>query len=144
MARPEVEIILKLTNKASKEFAKVGKSAKGMKLDFKSLAVAGAAYAGVLGAVGIAGKQAFEFGKQGAQITQTADSFDLLMDKVGAVPGVLDDLRFASRGTITDFELMSSTATLLAGASGELATELANSTRRWVIPPSCITQSQPV
>jgi len=125
-----VEIILKGTDKASKAFKEVGKSSKGMKLDFDKLGKAALAGGASLIALGVAGKQAFEFGKQGAEITQTADSFDMLMDKVGAVPGVLEDLRDASRGTITDFELMSSTATLLAGASGELATELANSTPR--------------
>ena len=123
-----VEIILKATDKASKTFKEVGKSAKGFDIDLKKIAVAGGAAVGVLGAVAVAGKQAFEFGKQGAAITQTAESFDLLMDKVGATPGLLDDLRDASRGTISDFELMSSTATLLAGASGELGTELANAT----------------
>ena len=125
-----VEIILKATDKASGTFKEVGKSAKGMDIDLKGIAVAGGAALGVLGAIAVAGKQAFEFGKQGAAITQTADSFDLLMEKVGATPGLLDDLRDASRGTISDFELMGSTATLLAGASGELATELANATPR--------------
>ena len=101
-----------------------------MAYDESSLLIILAVVLGTLAAIGVAGKQAFEFGKQGAAITQTAESFDLLLDKVGATPGLLDDLRDASRGTISDFELMSSTATLLAGASGELGTELANATPR--------------
>jgi hypothetical protein len=73
-------------------------------------------------------QKAFEFGREGAEITQTAESFDFLMAKIGAVPGLLDQLRVAARGTVSDQELMSSTSTLLAGATDRVARQLANAT----------------
>lgn len=93
-----------------------------------NLATAAAAVIGPVVAMGVAFKKAMDLGKEGAAALQTAESFDLLLKKVGAAPDLLDDLREASRGTITDLDLMSSTATLLAGAQGELATKLANAT----------------
>ena len=50
----------------------------------------------------------------------------MLREKVGAVPDLLDQLKEASRGTITELDLMQSSAVLLAGTSGEMATEFAN------------------
>ena len=70
-------------------------------------------------------KKAFDLGAEGAAVLQTAESFDLLLEKVGAAPDLLDQLREASNGTIPDMQLMSSTATLLAGASGDLASSMA-------------------
>jgi hypothetical protein len=75
-------------------------------------------------------KQAFEFGEEGAQVIQTGKSFDVLMEKVGASSDLLDQLRTASRGTIDDMKLMSSTTVLLSGTQGDLATALADSTPR--------------
>jgi hypothetical protein len=70
----------------------------------------------------------FEVGKQGAAVQQTADSFDYLIQKVGAAPDLLDQLVAASKRTVDEQKLMSSTSVLLAGAQGQLATSLANST----------------
>lgn len=89
--------------------------------------VIGGVAAGAI-AAGAAMKQAFDLGREGATITQTGQSFDLLLDKISAAPDLLNQLRTASSGTINDLELMSSTSTLLAGTQGELATALANST----------------
>lgn len=81
-------------------------------------------------AFGATMKVAFDLGEEGAQIAQTGESFGMLLDKVGAAPDLLDQLKQASAGTIDDLSLMSSTSTLLAGAQGELATNLAGSTPR--------------
>ena len=67
----------------------------------------------------------FDFGLQGAQINQQTASFKTLLNVIGAAPDLLDQLRAASRGTITDMALMTSTSTLLSGASDELALSLA-------------------
>jgi protein-disulfide isomerase-like protein with CxxC motif len=75
-------------------------------------------------------KTAFDFGEEGAQVLQTGKSFDVLMEKVGASTDLLDQLRAASRGTIDDMKLMSSTTVLLSGTQGDLATALADSTPR--------------
>lgn len=73
-------------------------------------------------------QKAFELGQAGAQVTQTAESFDLLLQKVGAAPDLLSQLQEASRGTVDDMKLMSATSTLLAGTQGDLAKALADST----------------
>lgn len=79
-------------------------------------------------AAGVAAKQAFEFGKRGAVVSQTEDSFNRLLISLGANVDLLDELRMASAGTVDDMTLMSSTATLLAGATGQLGQDLANAT----------------
>jgi hypothetical protein len=121
-----IEIILKGTDKASKEFDKVEKSTKGLKDVFLGLSSAAAGIAGA----GVIIKKALDLGREGAAIEQTGESFDFLMDKVKAAPDLMDQLTAASHGTISAFELQSSTMTLLAGAQGELATQLANATPR--------------
>ena len=118
--------------------ADTSKLDKGLKDSKSNLKLAGNEMANIVktagflaagaAAAGVAMKAAFDLGREGAQITQTADSFDLLLQKVGAAPGLLDELRKASLGTVDDLTLMSSTATLLAGSSGDLATNLANAT----------------
>ena len=118
-----VEIIIKATDQASKQLKSTESSLDGFA---KS---ASAAAAGAV-AIGVAYKKAFDLGREGAQIAQTNESFSLLLEKVGAAPDLLNQLSAASKDTISDMDLMSSTATLLAGASGDLATELANATPR--------------
>ncbi len=73
-------------------------------------------------------KKVFEFGAEGAKIKQMGLSFDGLLAATGAQADLLEQLRIASRGTIDDYSLMTSTATLLAGTEGELTTALANAT----------------
>lgn len=142
MASNVLEIIIKATDKASGELKQIDKSiselgktsgkAGGGFDELKTKMMSGLATFGAVSAaavgVGIAVKKAFDFAKAGASITQTAESFDLLLEKVGAAPDLLDQLDKASLGTISKFDLMTSTATLLAGAQGDLATALANST----------------
>ncbi|RJX17547.1 MAG: hypothetical protein C4575_12960 [Desulforudis sp.] len=66
-------------------------------------------------------EKVFELGKAGEQINQTTASFEGLVESIGAAPDLLDQLRSASKGTVDDMKLMSSTLTLAAGASDELA-----------------------
>lgn len=120
-----VEIIIKATDNASKAMKDTSKSASEMAGDLKNVAAgltAGAVAAGVFT------KKVFDIGLAGAEVEQTAESFELLLLKVGATPDLLNDLSTAAKGTISDMDLMSSTSTLLAGASGELATNLAAAT----------------
>ncbi len=137
MAKNLIEIILRTKKEgtaikdvgkelegAEKTAKKTGLSFGGISSALGGLAVASAAVVGVLATV----KKAMDLGREGAVILQTADSFDTLMEKVGASANTLDLLRAASGGTIDDMKLMSSTTTLLAGAQGTLATELANAT----------------
>ena len=130
-----VEIIVKLTDqvapaakKITKELTAVQKAGQGLKkgvgAGVKALSMIPAAAAGAAVALAAA-KKAFDFAEQGAQIQQMGESWDFLMKKVGVSPGILDDLSKSARGTITEMQIMTSTATLLAGAGDELAKSMA-------------------
>jgi ABC-type transporter Mla subunit MlaD len=72
-------------------------------------------------------KKAFDFGREGAVVVQTAESFDTLMDSINGPVDLMEQLQAASRGTISELKLQSATTTLLAGTSEELGSALANS-----------------
>lgn len=97
--------------------ASVSKVLKGMQ----------AGMAAAVGA-GLVFKKAFDFSREGAAFIQTGESFGLLLDKIGLAPDLLDQLTKASGGTLTQLQMMSSTATLLAGAQGELGIALGTAT----------------
>lgn len=64
--------------------------------------------------VGVAGKKLYEFGKAGAQLEFTQIKFDRLSRSVGTMGNVfLKDLRTATRGTVSDFNLMKNGTDLL-------------------------------
>jgi len=125
-----IDVILQLSKKGTggkdltTELKGVDTATKKLQASWKSFVGVGASVT----AAAYAAKKAFEFGKEGAIITQTRDSFDGLLDKLGAAPDTLDQLRTAARGTVDDMTLMSSTSTLLAGTQGELSQRLAAST----------------
>ena len=135
MARNVLEIVLQAIDKASGPLGKVskatdelGKSSKKSGTDMKALGATALKVTGTIAAFGFAAKKAFDLAKEGAVIKQTGQSFGFLMAKVGASADTLDQLRAASKGTISDMDLMSSTATLLAGAQGELGVQMAKAT----------------
>ena len=109
---------------ASKEMQALGENAgagsegtKKQTASLKDLGIMVAKVTAPVVAFGIAAKKAFDFSESGAAVIQTAISFDRL--------GVsIEDLRTASRGTISDVELMASTLTLTAGASEELQAKM--------------------
>ena len=102
------------------------KQITGMGQQFKQLGTLaqGALVTGVGGAAIVAAKELYELGKRGAAVEQTGQSFEFLLDKVDAAPDLLERLRYASRNTVDDMTLMSSTMTLVAGASDDLAKEI--------------------
>ena len=138
MADPTIRIMVHaVTDAAERQMRKLqgtveetGKSAsKSGRLfdEFKS-AVAGIGL--VVGAAAggfVALKKAWDFGKEGAAIAQTADSFNDLMSSMGVAPDILNQLRDASRGTVDDMTIMSSTMTLLAGTSDDLGRAIVGS-----------------
>ena len=140
MARSLLEIVLQVTDKNAKRELKeldkqldqVDDAAKKSSRGFSGLSTdilkMGAVIGGVTAGAVLAGKAIWNMGKQGAAVIQTGESFDFLIQKIGLAPDILDQLRKASRGTIDDMTLMSSTATLLAGTSDELGRELGNAT----------------
>jgi hypothetical protein len=76
------------------------------------------------------GAQVFEFGKEGAQITQTTQSFELMNDEIFKTPDLLERMRDSSRGTISDVGLMQGVLKLTAGASDELGQAFAGAAPR--------------
>ena len=82
------------------------------------------ATAGVAGAVAI-GKTVWALGELGAQSLTTKASFESLMRSVGQSTGLLDQLKTAAGGTVTEMKLMQLTNTALAGSTGALSTEMA-------------------
>lgn len=81
--------------------------------------------AGAIRTVGKVVSQALDFGQQGAAITQTTQSFERMNEEIFKTPRLMDDLRAASRGTITDVGLMQGVLKLTAGTSDELGRTMA-------------------
>jgi hypothetical protein len=135
MAKSILEVVLQGVDKLSGPVRKAGESVKDFEKrtkassdGVKKFGVTALKATGTLAALGIAAKKAFDMAKEGAAIKQTGQSFGFLMEKVGASADTLAQLRAASKGTISDMDLMSSTATLLAGAQGELGVQMAKAT----------------
>lgn len=71
-------------------------------------------WAAAAAVVGIATKKVYELGKAGAQIEYTSIKFDRLAKAAGSTGDVfLQDLRYATKGTISDFKAMELGANLL-------------------------------
>lgn len=79
-------------------------------------------------AVGKTLEKAFDLGKEGASVTQLRESFDRLTQRFGAGTDLLERLRSASRDTVDDLTLMSSTMLLLQGVSDEFGKQLTAAT----------------
>ena len=126
MAAKFAEIFIKLGLKKEG----FDKEIKSTKANFKSLGQdllkTGAIIGGVATGAVLAGKAIFEMGKQGAAVIQTGESFEFLLEKVGAAPDLLDQLRDATLGTVDDMTLMESTLTLTAGAGDDLSKMMMN------------------
>jgi hypothetical protein len=102
----EVTIVIKTIDESTKPTKKMSDSIKEFAKDM-------AKGAAVVTAFGVAAKKAFDLGQQAANIRQMTASGEAL--------GInLEALRIASRGTIDDFSLLSSTQTLLIGTQGKL------------------------
>jgi hypothetical protein len=111
---------------ASKQLQQVDSSLGGLSSGLTSaLSIATGAAAGIA-AAGATIKVAMDFGAAGAAVTQTAESFNGLLEKLGASSSLLEQLRTASRGTVDDLTLMRSTMGLLAGANDEMGLAMAN------------------
>lgn len=126
----EVSILVTLKDMASKAIGDIDKGLGGMKDSLKGLGDTGLKVAGGIAGVGAIMKEAFDVGAQGAAVIQTEQSFNRLNEQLGITPGLLDRLREASRGTVDDMTLMSSTMTLAAGGEKVLASALIEATPR--------------
>jgi len=124
-----LKIVISALNQASGDLAKVkadvksvgdaGKSAKGGMEDFTgslSSAIGTAALvAGSIAAVTMALKEVYETAKEGAELDYARSKFDNLAESIGAVSGaLLDDLRNATSGMMSDAELVAGAGDLMA------------------------------
>ena len=125
-----IEIILKGVDKSSGMFKDATKEGNKFGDSIKGLTKAAAGASAAIGIVGVTMKKAFDLGREGAAIEQTAQSFDFLIQQMRAAPDLLDQLTAASNNTISTFELQASTMKLLAGATGDLGPALAAATPR--------------
>ena len=85
----------------------------------------------------------FEQGQLGAEINQTADSFENLQTNVLGLPDLMDRLSEAAGGTISNFQIQASTLTLLAGASNEIAPTLANASETFLLAARAANRLNP-
>lgn len=94
-------------------------------LSMKNIAESAGKASLALVGIGYAAKQAFDFGRQGAVLDQTRESFDRMNRSVFQIPDLLERMRAAVNNTIKDVDLMSGLLTLTAGATNELSREFA-------------------
>lgn len=127
---------------AASRYLQLGRAAKEIGQEINNAVPAvkgfGASLAGAMpyivavgAAIGIAAKGFQEWreaAEMGAVIRQTGESFDFLSKNIYQVPDLLNQMREASRGTISDMQLMSSFMTLVAGTTPELGSALAAAT----------------
>ncbi|KKK58679.1 hypothetical protein LCGC14_3041990, partial [marine sediment metagenome] len=73
---------------------------------------------------GIALKKTFDFSKEGAEVITLTNSFNRFLALANAAPDLLTQLADAAHNTIPEFEMMSSTMTLVMGTTGQLRQEL--------------------
>lgn len=108
------------------EMDEAGNSAGGFlgKIGGSGLLTIGA-FTGAVTAAGVAAKKAFDFAQAGAQLNQLEQSFESVNERIFKTPKLLEDMRKAARGTVSDAQIMQGVLTLTAGASNELAQQLA-------------------
>ena len=124
-----LQLIITALNKASGEINKVkneiegvgksGKTAekgvKGFGSSLSSVIGTAALVAGSMAAVGLAIREVYEDLKEGAELEYTRTKFDNLAESIGIVSdALLVDLREATRGTVSDAELVAGAANFMA------------------------------
>jgi len=100
--------------KTEKEVENLGKRLNGTLDVLNKSAVAAAA-------AGATFVKAFQLSREGAEINQLRESFELMNEEVFKTPDLLDKMTSAVNGTIAETDLMKSLLTLTAGASNEAA-----------------------
>lgn len=129
MSSDRLDIAIRAVNQASKAIREVNKDlgdmdAAGNKSKSglqkfgegaKSVVSFGAQAVTAIVGVGVAMDQIFEIGKRGAQLEYTSQKFDKLSQSIGTTSDVLmKDLKAATRGMVSDAELMGSATDFMA------------------------------
>jgi len=135
-----VEIIIKATDKASSELKGInkeldqledtGKKTANSFERWKGVATTIAGAGAVIAGVGIAAKQAYAVIKDAAALDQTRSKFDNLSDSIGITSDkLLNDLRKATRGMVTDAELVQSATDFMSLGLAKTSDEVTRLTR---------------
>ena len=139
-----LQLIITALNKASGEINKVkneiegvgksGKTAekgvKGFGSSLSSVIGTAALVAGSMAAVGLAIREVYEDLKEGAELEYTRTKFDNLAESIGIVSdALLVDLREATRGTVSDAELVAGAANFMALGLADTHDEVVRLTR---------------
>lgn len=126
---PDIRVIISAMNKASKDIDQVKKDIQGVKSEskdatpavggfgdkLKSMMGTAAAAAGALAAVGLAVKEVYDGVKEGAELEYARTRFDNLASSIGTVSdALLGDLRDATKGMMSDAELVAGAADFMA------------------------------
>ena len=126
---PDIRVIISAMNKASKDIDQVKKDIQGVKSEskdatpavggfgdkLKSMMGTAAAAAGALAAVGLAVKEVYDGIKEGAELEYARTRFDNLASSIGTVSdALLGDLRDATKGMMSDAELVAGAADFMA------------------------------
>lgn len=144
MADERLKIVIEAVDKASKELDGLkkqlgdvdkttkgaGKSATGLKDNWKSLVTTAGLVAG--GAVAVYGalKKVYDLGKEGASLEYAAGKFDRLAVSAGTTSDVLlRDLRVAVKGTRSDMELMASAGDFMSLGLAKTSDEVVRLTK---------------
>jgi hypothetical protein len=109
---------------AKKGIEESKKSVTSLSDTFKSLGKEIIKAEGIAVGVGAIIVKALDFGRAGAVLAQTEESFKSFMLQIGAAPDILEQLGKAARYTIDDDELMAATMRMLTGTSGKLSQSL--------------------
>ncbi len=136
----DIRVIISAMNKASRDIDQVkkdiqgvgdasktsGGATEGFAGKLKSLMGTAAAAAGAIAAVGLAVKEAYEFVKEGAAIERLQDASAQMAASIGLDMGdVMDALKIASQGMVSDFDLMSAASRAMMLGVGSDSTEIA-------------------
>lgn len=124
-------------NKVKKEIEGVGnsgktaeKGVKGFGSSLSSVIGTAALVTGAVASVGLAIREVYEDLKEGAQLEYVQTKFDNLAESIGTVSdALLIDLREATRGTVSDAELVSSAANFMALGLADTHDEVVRLTR---------------
>jgi len=139
-----LQLIITALNKASGEINKVkneiegvgksGKTAekgvKGFGSSLSSVIGTAALVTGAVASVGLAIREVYEDLKEGAELEYTRTKFDNLAESIGIVSdALLVDLREATRGTVSDAELVAGAANFMALGLADTHDEVVRLTR---------------
>jgi hypothetical protein len=124
-------------NKVKNEIEGVGKSGKtaekgvkGFGSSLSSVIGTAALVTGAVASVGLAIREVYEDLKEGAELEYTRTKFDNLAESIGIVSdALLVDLREATRGTVSDAELVAGAANFMALGLADTHDEVVRLTR---------------